>query len=57
MKNSVLIVQFIACTITMYFMTKSIMANRDSEREYYDYRCTLSGIVTILLWLVYSCFK
>lgn len=57
MKNSVLIAQFISCIITMYFMAKSIMANRDSECDYYEYRCTLSGIVTILLWVLYGCFK
>ena len=57
MKNLVLIVQFISCIITMYFMTKSIIANRDYECDYYEYTCTLSGIVTILLWIIYGCFK
>lgn len=57
MKNLFLIAQLISCIITMYFMIKSIMANRDSECDYYDYRCTLSGIVTILLRIVYGCFK
>lgn len=57
MKNSVLIAQFISCIITMYFMTKSIIANTDYECDYYEFRCVLSGIVTILLWVVYGCFK
>ena len=55
MKNLFLIAQFISCIITIYFMTKSIIANRDSECDYY--RCMLSVIVTILLCLVYGYFK
>lgn len=57
MENAVLIAQFIAFIIEMYFMTKSIMANKDYERDYYDLKGTLFGIVTILLWFAYYCMK
>ena len=57
MKNLFLIAEFISCIIAMYFMIKSIMANSDSEIDYYEYICMLSGIVTILLWFVYGCLK
>ena len=44
MKKLFLIAQLVLCIITMYFMTKSIMANRDSESDYYEYRGTLYEI-------------